>query len=287
MKLLIPSLDRACQLELLLSSLRDNLKDYNNLETTVLYRASSDDFAAGYTKLQQNCPINVRWVEENDFCKQTKDFFRFGQHICLLTDDCIFYRPYEVSIQDTLELITDDVLCFSWRLGLNTTTQYYVTGQQQTPLDKLGYEYFGKDYSEENGMFVKWNWKVRPPHENYGYNFSWDGHIYLGGELYELCKDLQFHNPRSLESQMTHPIMRSSLQRKNMVGHEVGHVFVNTVNCCQKEKIPAGLTHYYPLDRLNKHYLNDYTIDLTGFDFSDDVVAGCHGELPIKWKDGR
>lgn len=290
MKLLIPSLDRACQLELLLTSLKENLKDYNNLETTVLYRASSDDFLDGYKKLQQNCPINVQWVEETNFCKQTKDFFRFGQHICLLTDDCIFYRPYDVSIQDTLELITDDVLCFSWRLGLNTTTQYYVTGAQQAPLDKLGYNGINNYLRGGNNpadKFVKWNWKIRPPQENYGYNFSLDGHIYSGEELYELCKDLNFHNPRSLESQMTHPIMRSGLQRKNMVAHEVGHIFVNTINCCQKEKIPAGVMHYYPLDRLNRHYLNDYTIDLAGFEFDDSVVAGCHGELPIKWKDNR
>lgn len=285
MKLLIPSLDRACQLELLLSSLRENLKDYNNLETTVLYRASSDDFLDGYKKLQQNCPINVRWVEEKNFCQQTKDFFRFSQHICLLTDDCIFYRPYEVSIQDTLELITDDVLCFSWRLGLNTTTQYYLTGSQQAPLSKLGYQEISK--IGNIGSFIKWNWKIRPSQENYGYNFSLDGHIYSGEELYELCKNLNFHNPRSLESQMTHPIMRNSLQRKNMVAHEVGHIFVNTINCCQKEKIPAGVMHYYPLDRLNRHYLNDYTIDLAGFDFDDSVVAGCHGELPIKWKDSK
>lgn len=277
MKLLIPSLDRACQLELLLSSLRENLKDYNNLETTILYRASSDDFAAGYKKLKETCPLNVQWVEEKDFCQQVKDFFRFSQHICLLTDDCIFYRPYETSIKDTLDFITDDVLCFSWRLGLNTTTQYYVTGSQQAPLEKLGYK--------QEREFVKWNWKVRPAHENYGYNFSLDGHIYFGHELYELCKDLTFHNPRSLESQMVHPVMRESLQRKYMVAHELGHVFVNTVNCCQKEKIPAGLMHYYPLDRLNSHFLHDYRIDLAGFDFDDEVTRGCHGELPIKWKD--
>lgn len=282
MKLLIPSLDRACQLELLLTSLRTNLKDYNNLEITILYRASSADFAAGYTKLQQNCPMNVQWVDEKDFCQQTKDFFHFGQHICLLTDDCIFYRPYEVSIQDTLDLITDDVLCFSWRLGLNTTTQYYLTGSQQASLSKLGYQEVG----EENS-FIKWNWKIRPSQENYGYNFSLDGHIYWGHELYELCKDLNFHNPRSLESQMVHPKVRSSLQRKNMVAASVGHIFVNTVNCCQNEKIPAGLFHPYSLEALNERYLDGYTIDLAGFDFDDNVVAGCHGELPLKWKEGK
>jgi hypothetical protein len=280
MKLLIPSLDRAPQLDLLLSSLQENLADYNNLEITVLYQTSSGDFTKGYQKLQSECPLSVKWVKETNFEQQVKDFFRFSQYICLLTDDCIFYRPYEVSIKDTLDLITDDVLCFSWRLGLNTTTQYYVTGQQQEHLSRLGYKCFDVD----NNPFIKWNWKIRPQQRNYGYCFSLDGHIYFGNEIYELFKDLPFHNPRSLESKMVRPEMREGLQRKYMVAHRYGHIFVNTINCCQKEKIPAGTIYSYPLEDLNNKYLNGYRIDLAGFDFDDSVTSGCHGELPLVWK---
>lgn len=280
MKLIIPSFDRACQLELLLFSLRKNIKDYNNIYSTVLYRASSASFAEGYQQVIKEYP-EVTFILEENFDRQIKDQLAFCGFVGFLTDDCIFYREYRPTIKDTLDLIWDDTLCFSWRLGLNTTTQYYVTWEQQPSLEQLGYGCFG-DYSKDE-YFIKWNWKVRPPQTNYGYPFSWDGHIYFGNELYTICKDWDFHNPRSFESQMVAPSVKDKF-KKNMVAGSLGHIFVNTINCCQQEKIPAGLRHRYSLEELNNKFLDGYRIDLNGFDFDDCVTSACHGELPLVWR---
>jgi len=282
LKVFIPSKNRAAQLHLLLESLKVNLLDSVSLDIYVLYKSTSLEYECGYQKLIRDSPLSVAWAREENFSDQFKDQLRTSEHICLFTDDCIFYRPYETSIQQTLNFIEDDVWCFSWRLGFNTTQQFYVTKSQQPSLDDLGYSYFGLDYSKDNG-FIKWNWKIRNAYENYGYSCSWDGHIYRGHDLWNFCKDHSLVNPRHFESIMAEPTaFRQQITRKMMVASQKSHVIVNTVNCCQDPPIGAGLFFPTSLEEMNNRYLSDYVIDLNNFDFSD--VIGCHDELPVKWR---
>jgi hypothetical protein len=277
LKLIIPSKDRAAQLHLLLYSLKKNLLDSSALDIHILYKATDEQFLHGYEKLAQDPPLPINLIKEENFCRQFKDLI-VGDYICLMTDDCIFYRAYDTLIEDTLRLVIDDVWCFSWRLGLNTTQQYYVTKSQQEPLDKLGYNFLSDEH------FIKWNWKIRPSHSNYGYFISWDGHIYRSADLLHLCKDLAFTNPRHFESKLTDEVLRSTISRKNMVAPVKNNLVVNTVNVTQVPPIPAGLFHPVSLTEMNNRFLSGDVIDLDKFDFSG--IVGCHDELPVKWRMG-
>ncbi len=275
-RILIPSLDRAAQLELLLRSLRENFLDHENLHFVILYKSSTPEFAAGYEKLKTAAtPLRVTWWAEKNFEQQVKNFLHGnrGEIVGLLVDDCIFYRPFYGSVSEIPIWLDDDTFCFSLRLGLNTTTQYYATGEQQQPLYTLGFDKF------PNG-FIRWNWKARPAHSNYGYIFSLDGHFYRADDLYHLTSDLTFHNPRAWESHIANSLAaRNSVKRKYFVADQVGHILVNSVNCVSKEKIPSGLLHSYTPEFLNDQYLKGQLICLEN-DY-ESVDSGCHCELPI------
>ena len=90
---LIPSKDRACQLRLLLESIKQNAGSIVT-KIHVLYTASNEGYEAGYIKLQEEEILdNIEWQKEKDF---TKDFIGAindysSDYICGIVDDCVFY----------------------------------------------------------------------------------------------------------------------------------------------------------------------------------------------------
>src|SRR6185503_8665057 len=114
LKVLIPSLNRASQLRLLLESLRENFADFNNLDITVLWRAYDEDFeqyinySDGYDHLMRDYTFksksnlfkgvdNISFIEEGRLNLQTfeqnvKEFLynNIDDHVLLFTDDCVF-----------------------------------------------------------------------------------------------------------------------------------------------------------------------------------------------------
>lgn len=279
--LLIPSKNRPCQLELLLRSLRENwAAAVDELLITVLYRATSDDYLLGYNKLIEDTrdgPLRIIWKPEKNFCQQFNNWLKVWQDdlVGFFTDDCIFYRAFGQKPSEILDLMSTDIFSFSLRLGLNTTEQYYVEHTQQKHLCHLGYESIDD--------FIKWNWKIRPANENYGYPFSWDGHFYRATDLIDLCAGLDFTNPRHLESHLSVNINpRQRVLRRNMISPVDSCVFSNAVNVVQEPKIPGGLFYPAGLEELNQRYLQGEVIDFAEMDFGE--IQGSHDEVPLKWK---
>lgn len=285
MKVFIPSINRAAQLRLLIESLRKNFADFDSLRLNVLYSAKSNSvFADGYEKLkkEQLCD-GINFIKETDFCRQTKEFLynNIDEYILFFVDDCIFYRPCAHSCDLITSLLNDKDWCFSFRLGLNTTEQYYVDGSQCEHLSKQGYEFFGYDYDFAD-QFIRWNWKIRPAQHNTGYAFSFDGHIYRARDIYEIIKDESFSNPRALESILVRPLTRQVCQRKNMLALSQNCVFSNAINCVSSTKIAAGVIYHYSAEELNERYLNGEVIDLDSLDCSS--ICGAHTEIDLKFK---
>lgn len=281
---LLLSRDRACQLELILRSIQTNWLGSDQISFTVLYRTSSDDDLQGYNKLMKDTkkgPFKIIWQPQYNFGEQFAQWLHTHKDdfVGLFTDDCIFYKPFRTTPSDVVQLISPDCLCFSLRLGLNTTKQYYVENTYQRPLSDLGYELLDGDY-------IKWNWKIRPPYENYGYAFSWDGYIYRASDLIYWCGDGSFGSPRHLECHLSdffHP--RQKLSRDYMLADKEGHVFSNSINVVHDPKDAtglAGLFHPASAEELNQRYLQGEIIDFKKMDFSG--ICGSHDEIPLKWK---
>jgi hypothetical protein len=282
MKVFIPSKDRACQLDLLLRSMEQNLPNMN-FDVHVVYMTSNKDFDKGYDKLFATKYKNINLTQEYEACFESDFDYYLSKdtdgYVMLLTDDSVFYRKNECSEDDLKDIIKDNVWCFSFRLGLNTTTQWYRTGQQQEHLDKLGYKIVTPCIISSE-MYIQWNWKIRPPFENYGYMMSWDGHIYRTADLLSLSRKFTYYNPRTFEDRATkNPANRESIDRKFMISPDKSCLFVNTINITQEEGVPCGDKYHYPLDYLNEQYLSNKKISMESFNNLE--IHGSHEEVPL------
>lgn len=91
---LIFSRDRACQLDLLLRSI-DFYAGERFASITVLYRASTLEYLAGYERLLRD-RLDVIFPLETDFERQVFAWLtnpHGADRICFLCDDDLFYRP--------------------------------------------------------------------------------------------------------------------------------------------------------------------------------------------------
>jgi len=275
---LIPSKDRACQLRLLLESIKQNA---NGIFTKihVLYTTSNEGYEAGYIKLQEEEILdNIEWQKEKDF---TKDFIGAindysSDYICGIVDDCVFYKKLPSGVELIEKEFEDDVFCFSFRMGLNTVTQNYLQPERK---------YHLKDANVDK-YFIKWNWKDWDSVLNYGYPISLDGHIYRGKELATLTTKYKFDYLRQWEGVLAGNTRRDKTNDlgDHMVAYRQNVLFSIPCNCVQEPPIPSGVTNPYTESDLNKGYLDGQIIDFNALEPMFQNVSWCHNEIPLKFK---
>ncbi len=264
------------QLRCLLDSIECNCPDV--FEYYILFKATSDNFMEGYALLQQQrLTPHIYWLHENekDSHKQFYDFISSVKHYAMFMDDCVFYRELSASASDLLSLFTEDVWCLSLRLGLNTTLQYYVTGQQQASLS--GYETI--KVGETN--FIKWNFKQRSWMENYGFFYGCDGIIYNSKAVLEISERKPFDCIRHFESIMTNQRNASRIKENYMIAPEQSSVFCQSYNCTHPDGQQA-FRFYHSLEELNNRFLAGEVIDVDSMDTSH--IVSCHEEIPFRFK---
>jgi hypothetical protein len=256
MKLLIWSKDRACQLDILLKSIKQNIKF--SADVVVLYKYSDEKYQAGYEVLSKEHDW-VSFKREENFYSDTIKEVSGTEYICFFTDDCFFFDTFNFE-----KRLLKFCLAFSYRLGLNTTTQHTLGGIKQPALNR---------YLKENDILI-WKWNEYYNIHDYGYPMSVDGHVFLESTILPILNKIQFNNPNQLESAMFYqkeglsPYM-SSYEHSKMV-----NVPVNNMSGATR----FGAEHFYSIEELNSEFLNGsrFTYDLTG-----QKIHGAHQEFPI------
>ena len=275
---LIPSKDRACQLRLLLESIKQNA-DGIFTKIHILYTASNDEYEAGYIKLQEEEILdNIEWQREKDF---TKDFIGSindysSDYICGIVDDCIFYKKLPSGVELIEKEFEDDVFCFSFRMGLNTVVQNYLQPERK---------YYLKDANVDK-YFIKWNWTDWSSVLNYGYPISLDGHIYRGEELATLTTKYKFDYLRQWEGVLAGNTRRDKTNDlgDHMVAYRQSVLFSIPCNCVQDPPLISGQINPYTEDDLNERYLKDEVIDFDSLECMFQNVSWCHNEIPLEFK---
>lgn len=265
-KSIIFSKDRASQLHLLLSSLEKNAPGLFDLN--VLYTHSNEEFKKGYDKLIELCKSNnweVNFIKESSFKQDVMtQFDQAYLYTCFLTDDdVLFEKPDLETIEKSLK--NDAVICFSLRLGFNTTF-CYTMGQQ----NKLV-------VSQETENTIIFDWQKS--YMDFGYPLSVDGHVFRTKDISKLSKALNFVNPNTYEAALqvyeTFPRnMMESYKQSKLVGIPV-NVVQNVYPNKQGEKFGISAKE------LNDKFLKNEFIDLNSLDFSS--VIGCHQEIEYKF----
>jgi len=261
---IIFSYNRPIQLRLLLESIERHAKDIFNIN--IIYKNSGKEFEQGYNQLKdENILSNIKWIEEIDFKQDVLNTFdKNYDHTCFFTDDDILYFPIK---EDVIDLLDDDVFCFSLRLGLNTTYCYTMNTDNKLH----GIEKIGED-------FIKWNWSKS--YMDYGYPLSVDGHIFRTTEIMKMVKKTPFHNPNTLEGNLQ---MFDNFPKEFMVAYSHS-ALVNSPTNIVNETHPnrKGDSHAVSVKELNDKYLDGWVIDYSLIDFSD--IKGCYQELEFKFK---
>jgi hypothetical protein len=261
------SKDRACQLELLLYTIKKNAPGVFNVN--VIYTFSNEEFKKGYDVVKEKYP-EFNFVQQTDnFKDDTLKLLNSSyEFTTFFTDDDIIYKPIKSSEEiENLIKSDEDVFCFSLRLGENVTYCY-----------TMNCENILKNQEVIEEKFIKWNWAVH--YVDFGYPLSVDGHIFRTKEILKLVRNTPFHSPNTLEGNLQ---TFDNFPREKMVAYKT-NVLVNTPNNIVNNTHPNlnGQKFAMSAKALNDKLLSGETLEFEAMDFSN--IVGCHQELEFKFK---
>lgn len=253
---LVFSKDRACQLDLLLTSLERNGNGI--LAPVVVYRATTADHLAGYDLCRSTFP-DVPFIPDTDgpFTISSDD----GPDIyaCFLTDDSVLYRNLPPLA------LPDGVLCFSLRLGRNTRWCYPLGRRQNLPR------------FDDKWMYLEWDWTVADG--DFGYPASVDGHIFRASDLAAALQGLPPGvNPNRIEEHLVRHFAHD--ERRVMAAFPQSCLVglpLNVVSDTHRNR--NGEIHGVSADDLLARYLAGERIQLDRLDFTG--VRGAHQEIGL------
>lgn len=246
------------QLDALLASMSMHTSGlFTNL--TVLYRPTSDRFEQAYAALVSDY-AHVNWVREATFRDDLVGLIGEADMTVFHTDDDVYFRspgPFE---------IRDDEVCFTLRLGLNTTYSYSFHVEQRL----LGASVVGDR--------VAWDWRSQGKGD-VSYPLAVNGHVFRTHAVESWLMRASYTNPNELEAAL------------QMFNHEV-EPQIASFRHSAIVSIPANVvneTHanrqgnFAHVEDLNDRFLAGERIDVSMMDFSS--VRACHQEVPFVFRD--
>ena len=249
---LIFSKDRAAQLDLLLRSLR---RYADHEMTKVLWDSSSEEFTEAYMQL----PIDRSVDESFDLDLRRALWECPDKTVTFFCDDDVVFRRFDPpDLSNCLGTFSEEVLCFSLRLG--------------------------KQNQQMKWPGEVWDW-TELPRTDFGFPGSIDGHIFRVDDVLFMIEDREVTNPTFLETVLAESCEEYLADRRPMMAcyeqQSVVGIPVNRVS--ESSGVPFG--KQFPQDQawLNKRFLNGHRIDLYALDFSG--VDGCHKEIQFEWEE--
>ena len=260
------------QLDACLRSLAENAP---YIETPqVLYKATSPEYAQGYAVVADEHDADL--VPERGLFSDGARALLLGcleEHVLMLCDDSITYLPLPA---DPVNVMEPDVICFSLRLGANTTYCY------PRDIDH------GVPHFTPRGPFLTWGWRDAPDGDlfhwqgkegDFGYPYSLDGAVHRRDSLLEWSQGAA-GNPNQMEGYVVAAIGQRKDLPPRMASYplsvQVG-LPLNVVNTTHSNRV--GLTYPRDPQELNARFLDGERIRYERMDF--DNVIGAHQELEL------
>lgn len=255
------SKNRACQLDLLLTSLEKNGRGM--FDVHVLYRATTADHQAAYQLCRDRFSDVHFQFDDASPARLAADLLAGADIECFFTDDSVLYRPLLDPFPPT---VGEGVLCVSLRLGRNTTWCYPHGREQKLP-----------DFDSPADL-LRWNWTRADG--DFGYPASVDGHLFRGPSLHSaLFNCPSAANPNQMEEYLVKYFKYD--ERKMMASYEHSCLVglpLNVVTDTHRNR-NAGT---WDSDDLAARYLDGWRIDLDALNFTD--VRGAHQEIELELK---
>jgi len=252
LRAIVFSRDRAMQLDAFLHSVELHVPDLFG-ELVVLYRATDEAFASGYERLRAERP-SVTWVAESSFRDDLLALRGDERFLVFHTDDDLYFRSV-----GAFEL-RDDEVCFTLRLGLNTTYCYPLDIDEQL-----------RD-AESNDDRVSWDWGAQDPGA-YSYPLALNAHVFRAAEAHDWLGRVEYANPNELEAALQALAPEIRPRMASFAHSSVVSIPANLVNETYANR-NGGL---HGVKELNERFLAGQRIDVVGIDFAG--VNACHAEL--------
>ena len=241
------SKNRACQLELLLRSMKKHWVD--KITPSIIFKTDNDNYSQGYQIVSDDTFGNALWVNENASRSQFKDLVvRMIDPAKLLTvffvDDIVFKEDFTLD-SDRMDFFINrnDVVCVSLRLGRNITQCY--TLNIDTPLP----------FIDNYGM---WKWKGLLG--DWGYPMSVDGHIFKTSDILPKIKSIQFNGPNWLEGNLE----KTPIEKTYMMTFDKSKIVNIPANRVQNNSFNRNMN--IDVNWLNNVFISGKRIDLASIE---------------------
>ena len=263
MKTLIFSKHRACQLDLLLTSLQ-HFDHEEVLEPIVLWKAGCNYFGDAYNQLIKEHKECELWCQA-DFKSEVIAYLKQCDDYCMfLVDDQFMRYPMLFDWEEVDSLFEDKNICtLSLRLGENTTWQYQLG--VEVPLPKFS----------RRGPFLVWNHHAQSSDVNWGYPMSVDAHIFRTRDMLNWVRPLTFNNPNQFEAALS--MLKG--QVPSLMACQEESVFVNNVLNVVQDEYQNKHGDITAQD-LNDMYLSGLRFNLMSM--TEYHVNAAHQEMKVK-----
>lgn len=260
------SKNRACQLDLTLSSYKKYFSDWQKCQVSIIYTYTDNNYKKGYELCQQYNP-EFTWIKETDFRQDTiKAIFSSNHNYqAFMVDDDVFIDKFSLEDKECQEFLTNhSVSCLSPRLAPYVNYCYTANQKQPQPTFLIDRDHL-------------WEWRGKP--YDWGYPWSVSGfHIFRKSDLINLQK-LQFRGANSFEG--------GFISASPFVGRELMSCYKQAKCICStnnKVQTENGNRHENsdPLDILNSIFLNGKRLDPNTN--NKYVLNMCHGPLKYEWR---
>lgn len=257
LNLLIFSKNRACQLEMLIRSIKQHLKFKTDYVITVLYK-ETEEYKLSYDFLKtKNSVKDVVFVKETSFQEDFLTILKYYKYTCLLTDDSLFFRDVNFII------LPEHNETFSFRLGYNTIVQDHTVPTLQPALIPDGIL--------EN--IIYWNPQKYPPYYNYGYPYSFDGHIYLSENLEQALNKHVYKSTNDIEGILS--------GKRHLIDKIYSYTHSRLVNipCNNLSGLTtAGAFHSYTMKDLDNLFMSGKNVKIK----NSVPIIGSHQEIEFE-----
>jgi hypothetical protein len=190
---LIFTKDRACQLELLLRSINDNMPEIK--EITIIAKASNSEFLRGY-ELVANKYNQYRWIREQNLVtdiKRTVAGFKNPYCVTFVDDEVVVNNN---PIRPACMLLNLHKEIHAVSLRMHTSIDYTYTSNTQSPTPIFN-RYDG--HGEPPATLFEWEWSKHPNATDWGYPSCINSHIYRTEQFKQLVIPPNYRNVNEME----------------------------------------------------------------------------------------
>jgi hypothetical protein len=269
--IVIFSKNRACQLELLLRSIKEKFVKWNENRISILYKSTTEEFDAGYSLLMKLHP-EFNFIREHNFKNDLIQLVtRADEYTMFLVDDNVFIRRF--GLEETpikTFMYHEDILTVSLRMAPYISKCY--TQKRDVKIPKLHNFLWNWIDAANNDLFHGYP-------SDWGYPMSVDGHLFRTFDIISTIENAPYKAPNTFESYLA---ANSPRNRKSMLCFEKAKILNIPANKVQEENgNHAGVTCLLTAEEINSKFLKGAIIDTNGI--YDLMTPSPHFEMNLNF----